>query len=151
MRVIKIAEGGIMSVEDNKLLIRNYFAEIVNTGNVNKIGNYIAPSYTEISGGQKRIVGIEGAKEHIAGVRNTYADLTIEIDQQIAEDEWVVSCVTARGTHKGRWLGMKPTGKSVTITAVNVDRVVNGMIVEHGGEANTFEALLEIGAIKVVR
>ena len=140
-----------MSVEDNKLLIRNYFAEIVNTGNVNEIEKYIAPSYTEISGGQKRIVGIEGAKEHIAGARNTYADLTIEIDQQIAEGEWVVSCVTARGTHKGRWLGMKPTGKSVTITAVNIDRVVNGMIIEHGGAANTFEALLEIGAIKVVR
>jgi len=140
-----------MSVEDNKALIRNYFEEIVNTGNVNEIHKYISPSYAEISGGQKRIVGIEGAKEHISGVRNTYANLTMKIEQQIAEGEWVASCVTARGIHKGHWLGMKPTGKSVTITAVNVDRIVNGLIVEHGGAANTFEALLEIGAIKVVQ
>ena len=149
--MLKIVEEGIMSVEDNKLLIRDYFEEVVNTGNVSEIEKYIAPSYADISGGQKRIVGIEGAKEHIIGVRETYSDLTIKIEQQIAEGEWVVSCVTAKGTHDGHWLGMKPTGKSVTITAVNVDRVVNGMIVEHGGAANTFEALLEIGAIEVVR
>ncbi len=45
---------------------------------------------------------------------------------------------------------MAPTGKAVVITGVNVDRVVDGLIVEHGGAANTFEALLEIGAIRPV-
>ena len=45
---------------------------------------------------------------------------------------------------------MKPTGKKVTITGVNVDRVVEGLIVEHGGAANMLEALLEIGTIKVI-
>jgi hypothetical protein len=45
---------------------------------------------------------------------------------------------------------MKPTGKKVTITGVNVDRVVGGLIIEHGGAVNMLEALLEIGAIKVV-
>jgi predicted ester cyclase len=45
---------------------------------------------------------------------------------------------------------MKPTGKKVDITAVNLDRIVNGKIVEHGGAANMFEALLGTGAIKIV-
>jgi len=47
-------------------------------------------------------------------------------------------------------LKMKPTGKKVEIIAVNVDKVVDGLIVEHGGAANMFEALFEIGAIRVV-
>jgi predicted ester cyclase len=54
-----------------------------------------------------------------------------------------------RGTHKGVWLGMRPTGKKVEMTAVNIDRVFGGLIVEHGGAANVFEPLLEIGAIKI--
>ena len=54
------------------------------------------------------------------------------------------------GTHLGEWLRMKPTGRAVTMTAVNVDRVVDGRIVEHGGAANMLEPLLNIGAIKVV-
>jgi predicted ester cyclase len=48
----------------------------------------------------------------------------------------------------GEWLGMKPTGKKIEISTVNVDRVVNGKIVEHGSAANMFEALLGAGAIK---
>jgi hypothetical protein len=45
---------------------------------------------------------------------------------------------------------MHPTGKPVMITGFNVDRVVEGRIVEHGGAANMFGALLEIGAINAV-
>ncbi len=59
-----------------------------------------------------------------------------------------MSCITARATHMGEWLGMKPTGKKIEISTVNVDRVVNGKIVEHGSAANMFEALLGAGAIK---
>lgn len=50
----------------------------------------------------------------------------------------------------GSWLGMKPTGKDVEFTGVNVDKVVEGRIVEHGGAANMLEPLLEIGAVQVV-
>jgi predicted ester cyclase len=91
-----------------------------------------------------------GAKAHIVGVRQTFPDLHITIEQQIAEGEWVVPRITAIGTHKGSWIGMKPTNRPVVITGVNVDRVVDGRIVEHGGAANMLGPLLEIGAIKVI-
>jgi predicted ester cyclase len=71
----------------------------------------------------------------------------LTVEQQIAEAEWVVTRVTMRGTHRGEWQGIKPTGKPVEITAVNIDRVVRGRIVEHGGAANVLGPLLEIGAI----
>jgi len=45
---------------------------------------------------------------------------------------------------------MTPTGRQVVITGVNLDRVVNGRIVEHGGAANMLEALLAIGAVQIV-
>ena len=44
---------------------------------------------------------------------------------------------------------MKPTGKIIEVTGVNIDKVVNGHIVEHGGAANLLEPLLEIGAVRV--
>ncbi len=91
-----------------------------------------------------------GLREHILGVRQTYPDLHLTVEQQIAEDEWVATCITARGTHKGSWLGIKPTGKAVSFTGVNINRVVDGRIVEHGGAANLLGPLLEIGAIQVV-
>ena len=69
---------------------------------------------------------------------------------QIVEGEWVVTRGTARGTHRsGAWLGMARR-ELRELTAVNIDRVVDGRIVEHGGAANLLEPLLAIGAIQVV-
>jgi predicted ester cyclase len=138
-----------MSAKKNKKIVRRYYEEIVNTGNVEGIEEFISEQYAEVHDDKRRTVGIEGAKEHIHGVRQTYADLCLSIERQIAEGEWVATCITARGTHQGSWLGIEPTGRSVAFTGVNVDRVVGGRIVEHGGAANMLGPLLEIGAVRV--
>lgn len=139
-----------MTSEENKLLVRRFYEEVVNTGNVDAIERFLAPEYTEVHDGQRHAVGLDGARAHVVGVRQTYPDLHLTIERQIAEGEWVATCITARGTHRGSWLGMRPTGKPVAFTGVNVDRVVGGRIVEHGGAANLLGPLLAIGAIKVV-
>ena len=139
-----------MSLEENKLLVRRFYEEVVNTGRVEKISHFLSPEYTEVLEGKKNIVGIEGAREHILGVRRTYQDFRMDIESQIAEGDWVVSCFTAKGIHKGDWMGMKATGKPVVFTGVNVDLVVDGRIVEHGGAANMLGPLLEIEAVRFV-
>ena len=138
-----------MSADENKLLVRRYYEEVVNTGNISELAEFISPEYVEVRNTTRQPVGIEGAKKHILGVRETYPDLHLTVEQQIAEGEWVVTRITARGTHEGVWLGMRPTGEKVEITAVNIDRVVDGRIMEHGGAANILEPLLEIGAIRI--
>lgn len=139
-----------MTIQDNKKLVLRFYEEIVNTGNVDRIVDFISPEYIEVHENTRHSIGIEGVKQHILGVRQTYPDLSLEVTRQIAEGDLVVSQVTMRGTHKGKWLGIAPTGKCVSITAVNVDRVVGGRIVEHGGAANLFEPFLRIGAIRIV-
>jgi predicted ester cyclase len=138
-----------MSTEENKALVRRYTEVVVNTGNLDDIATFIAPDYVEVYNNVRHELGIDGAREHILGVRRTYRDLHVTIEQQIAEGDWVVSRITARGTHQGAWMGIAPTGKKVEITGVNINRIVNGRIVEHGGAANLLEPLLEIGAIQV--
>ena len=139
-----------MDIDENKKIVRRYIEEAVNNGNVENLAEFISPEYIETLDPTKKVLGVEGARQHIMGVRQTCPDLYLTVEKQISEGDWVVTCITARATHKGEWLGIKPTGKEVKITAVNVDKIVNGKIVEHGGAANMFEALLSIGAIQVV-
>ena len=139
-----------MTLDKNKQIVRRYIEEVVNTGDIKKLDEFVSPDYIETLDPDKKKIGVEGAKQHVAGVRQTFPDLHLTVDKQIAEGDWVVSCITARGTHRGEWIGMKPTGKKVEITAVNVDKIVNGKMVEHGGAANMLEVLLGIGAVKVV-
>ena len=55
-----------------------------------------------------------------------------------------------RGTHKGDFLGIAPTNKVLEITGVDIDKVIDGKIVEHGGATTTFETFWENGLIKPV-
>jgi len=137
--------------KDNKLIVREYIEKVLNGGDIDLLEQFVSSDYTEVFNNQRFKVGIEGAKEHILGVRKNYPDIALLIDQQLCEGEWVVTCYTMKGTHAGSWMGIKPTGKIMEVTGVNIDRVVDGKIIEHGGAANMFEGLLTIGAIKIVK
>ena len=137
-------------LESNKRIARYYYEVISNSGDVSEIDEYIDPAYTEVYNNERLEVGIEGAIQHIKGVRETYPDLTLTIEKQIAEGDWVVTHLTARGTHSGTWIGMKPTNKELEFTAINVDKIINGKIVEHGGAANLLFPFLDAGAVKIV-
>jgi predicted ester cyclase len=100
---------------------------------VDRLAEFVVPDYIDRND-QGR--GIEGAKHPILGHRQTYPGLHVTVGQQIPEGEWVVTRVTGCGTHHGAWLGMRPTGKAVEIIGGNIDSVVNGRTVEHGGVAD---------------
>jgi predicted ester cyclase len=90
-----------VSLEDNKDLVRRYYEDVVNTGAIEMIEDFIAREYVEVHDNERHSVGIEGARDHIAGVRRTYQDLELSVKQQIAEGEWVMSRVTMHGTPAG--------------------------------------------------
>jgi len=138
-------------IDDKKELVSQYIQKILNTGNMDKIEDFISQDYTEVYKKQRYLVGIDGARKHILGVRETYPDLHLSIEQQFIDGDWVITSYTMTGTHKGVWMNIKPTGKKIEVTGLNLDKIVNGKIVEHGGAANLFEALLDIGAIQLIK
>lgn len=136
------------TTERNKRIVRRLIEEVVNTGNVALLADLVSADCVETDGKVRIVSGVTGMAEHVRAVRATYPDLVVTIERQIAEGEWVASVITARGTHRGEWLGMSPSGKTLVFTGVNVDRIVDGKLVEHGGAANMLEPLLEAGSLK---
>ncbi len=133
---------------DNKTIVRRYIEEIENTGDVSNIHEFISEDYVEVYEGERYPIGIKGAIDHILGIRRVYPDLKLTIDNQISEGEWVVTVYSVAGTFMDEWFEMKPTGKQITFTGVNVDRIRDGRIIEHGGAANLLEPLLKAGVIE---
>ncbi len=72
---------------NNKLIVREYIEKVLNAGDVSLADQYISPDYTKVYNNHRFKVGIEGAKEHITGVRKTYPDINLTISQQICEGE----------------------------------------------------------------
>lgn len=135
----------------NKSIVKEYIEKVLNTGETKSIEKYISKEYIEIHNGKRIKLGIEGARNHIIGVRKTYPDLKLSIENQIAEENWVATVYLMTGTQKGEWMNIKPTGKKIQVTGVNIDKIVDGKIIEHGGAANLLEPLLKINAITIAK
>lgn len=93
------------------------------------------------------IRGIEGAKEEAAGYRAAFPDLTLTIDHQVAEGEYVVTRWTARGTHEGDLEGIAPTGVKATTGGISIVRVVDGKIVEDYTQWDALGLMTQLGVV----
>ena len=76
-----------------------------------------------------------------------FPDLTVQVDQTVAEDDLVASRWTATATHQGPWMGIAPTGNSVTYTGINIFRIACGQIAESWGEADHVGLLRQLGEL----
>lgn len=126
-----------------------YFYETITTEHLlDELPNYIAENCVVRMGDSIVPVGVEGMRQHMIDVRKTYPDLKMTIIRQFVDGDTVISEFIMEATHLGEWLGMKPSGKKLRMSGVDIDRFENGKIVEHGGAVNTFEALFEAGLIE---
>ena len=67
-------------------------------------------------------------KQYVAAYRFAFPDARFAVEDQIAEADKVVSRWTVRGTHRGEFLGISPTGEEVTIPSIEFDCVVGDKI-----------------------
>jgi steroid delta-isomerase-like uncharacterized protein len=77
--------------------------------------------------------GREGVKRFFEMFRDAFPDVTVEIDELVADGDRVAAATTFTGTHTGELMGMPPTGRSVAVTGIDIVRVEDGRIVEHRG------------------
>ena len=136
-----------MPLEDNKALIRCYLEEAWNRGNVGILDELMAPSYARYMSGQAAPLDREGQKQRIAGFHQALPDLHLSIEDLIAEGDRVVFRITVHGTQQGTLMGIAPTGKQVSVSAIDIARIVEGKIVEHWGQMDTFGLLQQLGAL----
>ena len=72
----------------------------------------------------------EAVKHHVSGWLVGFPDLRFDVEQMLAEDDYVVSRCVMDGTHSGSWFGISPTGKRVSIRMIVTHRIGEGKIAE---------------------
>lgn len=135
---------------NNKEIIKYFYEVVVSENLLDELPQYISEDCVQKIGENEILIGINGMRQHLVAVKKTYPDYTMEIIRQFEDGETVISEFIMKGTHKGEFLGITPTNKVIEMTGVDIDKVVNGKIVEHGGAVNTFDAFWANGLIKPV-
>ncbi|HEY7347845.1 MAG TPA: ester cyclase [Ktedonobacterales bacterium] len=122
-----------MSLEENKAIIRRVIEEVVNLGNLSIINEIFTASFVDRSSPDQP-AGPEGVRAFISSVRTGFPDLSVKIDDLIAEGDKVVIRTTWQGTHQDTYAKNAPTGKQVSRTMIQIFRLADGKIVEEWNE-----------------
>ncbi len=118
-----------MSTEDNKVLARRVYEETINQRNLAVLDELYVPDFL-YHGASRTIQGVEALKQALLLYFTAFPDLRITIEDLIAEGDRFVVRFTYRGTHKGDFMGIPPTGKQIAVPGIGIMRVVNGKVLE---------------------
>ena len=79
--------------------------------------------------------------------RTAFPDLKVTVDEVMAEGDLTFLRWHGEGTHKGQLMQIPPTGKSVSITGMDILKLENGKIKERWAEVNALALMMQLGVI----
>ncbi len=91
----------------------------------------------------------EALKEHIALFERAFPGYTIEVHDVLADGDRVALRGTFRGTQRGDFQGLAPTGRAVSVPLMLIYRIAGGKIAEHWMNADVLSLLQQLGAVPV--
>jgi steroid delta-isomerase-like uncharacterized protein len=118
-----------MSTEDNQVVVRRFF-EAFNAGDLDGVAAVYAPAIVVHNSGAPDPLNLEGFRQLAGAFLAAFPGGKHTIEDMIGEGNKVVTRVIYRGTHTGDLMGIPPTGKQVTVSAMTIDYLANGKIVE---------------------
>jgi predicted ester cyclase len=135
-----------MSTEQNKTIANSVPTEL-NKRNIAIIDQVIDPKGVDHAAPPGMPQTRESTKQFLTALIAAFPDLTYKIEDTIAEGDLVVQRVTATGTMKGEFNGMKPSGKKATWSEMHITRFANGKVVEHWANVDQMGMLVQLGFI----
>ena len=127
------------------------FHDAVNTGDAERISNAIdevfEPDVLIRTPLPVEATGAQAMKEVWGRLLRAFPDLHVAVGDVVAEGDKVVSRNVVTGTHQGEYMGLPPTGKSVTYNEIFILRFLDGRIAETWGVVDVFSQMRQLGAI----
>jgi predicted ester cyclase len=135
-----------MSAEDNKALVRRLLAEVRSGWTPAAIERFFAPEYRRhLTPSGPHLTG-EEQRERASRLRAAFPDADVTLEDIVGEGDRVAYRLTLRGTHRGAFLGVEPTGRRITVSLLAIVRVAGGKLVEEWGGLDQADLLRQLRA-----
>lgn len=132
--------------DENKNIARRLIEEGWNKGRLDVVDELMSPGcrfhdpvFPSLNSGPNSY------KQHIQNCRSGFPDLKFKIEDTIAEHNEVVLHWSAKGTHRGTFLGMNATNKTGHVSGTSIMRFEKGKIVEHWSDWNLLSLMEQLG------
>jgi steroid delta-isomerase-like uncharacterized protein len=131
-----------MTTEADKALVIRFVEEFWSKGNLAAADELMAPDAVIH---QPAVGGVAGLKAFNTTIRAAFPDWYSTAEELIAEGDRVAERWTGRGTHRGEFQGIPPTGKQVAVPGVVFYRIRDGRIIEFRGSFDMLSMLQQLG------
>jgi predicted ester cyclase len=118
-----------MSVEENRAVVRRVLEALDNS------------DWAEI----ERHPGLYETRQNYPMSKATVPDSRHTIETQVIQDDMIASVCNVSGNQTGPFFGMPATGKPVRYTVLMVDRIQDGLIVQHWALPDILSIFRQVG------
>jgi steroid delta-isomerase-like uncharacterized protein len=133
-----------MTTEQNKALMRRFLEAAVASDQA-ALKELLAPDYVaHLPGGRQNR---EGFLQHNNVFVVAFSDRHFAVEDLIAEGDKIMARTTWRGIHSGDFQGVPPTGKQIAISAIIIERIKDGKMVEHWSLFDQLSMMQQLGLI----
>jgi len=126
----------------NKAMVRRWIDEGFNKKAFNVVDEIFAETFA-ING---RLINREQLKQGMRRRLVAFPDLEVTIDEFVAEGNLVGVWYTAKGTHRGEFEGIAPTGKKVTWFGFDLLQIRNGKVAQGRFIDDSLGLMRQLGA-----
>jgi predicted ester cyclase len=134
-----------VSEEDNKAVVRRWIETFNNPYTPQTEVDVLAPGYIAHAPALPGPLDLEAWSQFTVSFVEAFPDLRLTVEDIFSGGDMVAARVAFRGTHRGEFQGIPPTGKEVAFSSI--DRMVDGKVQEHWFELDQLGLMGQLGAI----
>jgi steroid delta-isomerase-like uncharacterized protein len=139
------------TAETNESVYRRINEEIWEKENFDAIDEFVAEDYVlhdpSMPEDTEWPSGREGYRQMVEMGTETFENATIDIQQVISTDDYVVGRWSMTGTHVGEMGNVQPSNEEVTMTGIEISRFEDGKLAESWQEVNMLDILTQAGEL----
>jgi len=129
-------------------LINRFYDETIGSGNLDLIDELTADGFVDHEEGfPGQPEGKEGIKFFVTAMREAFPDIKATVGETLEDGDLASARVTLRGTHKGEFMGVPASDKSVEVETIDIIRIEDGKCAEHWGVTDNMSLMQQIGAV----
>jgi len=135
----------LFTTEKNKAIVQRFNREVIEQGNIDSFHELVWPGVINHAAPEGMPNGAESMTHFLLDVlRMGFPDIKVEILDQIAEGDKVMTRKALHATHTGEFMGIPPSNRKVTIRVIDIIRLHQGRYIEHWGISNIPDVIGEI-------
>jgi len=131
---------------DAKVIVRRLYEDVWNKRKLDVVNDLFSPSHAlRDNNSSGSSVGPEAYKIQVAMFLAAFPDLRFTVEDTVAEKDKLVASWTISGTHKGEFMGIRPTNKKVSVEGITIHYLANGKIIDSNTSWDALGLMRQLG------